>query len=73
MYFFGTFLIAWWNAYSSNTLIKCLDLLLDEKDLQRKDNPPNGSSKLGSVAFYAMGKKGLLMLDLLFGSLLMGM
>jgi hypothetical protein len=75
LYFFGTIGIAWWNALSSTTLIKCLEILLEEKVDQprRIRNPPSGSSRLGSVAFYALGAKGLLLLDILTGTLLMGM
>jgi len=63
----GLIAIASWNLYSIKRLLDCLVLL------PNKDPPaPQGTSTLGRVAWYSLGHKGLVALDIMMVMLLAG-
>jgi len=69
LHFFGLLGIAGWNIYSTDRLLRSHVLLPNNSS---RPPPPEGTSELGKVAFYAMGKRGLVMLDIALTFLLSG-
>jgi len=71
LHIFGLMAIACWNLYSVQRLLDCLDLLPSSL-CQNKHHPPEGTSTLGRVAWYSLGRKGLVALDIMMVMLLAG-
>mmetsp|Transcript_26640 Transcript_26640/g.37537 ORF Transcript_26640/g.37537 Transcript_26640/m.37537 type:complete len:448 (-) Transcript_26640:167-1510(-) len=65
--------IACWNLYSIKLLLNCLDLLPHPNlSKEKRDQPPDGTSTLGKVAFQALGRAGLHTVDITMLLLLLG-
>lgn len=88
LYVSGLVGIALWNALASKTLCDCLDILLkldkekkhhhhhgrvaNKNRITPQLSPPSGTSRFSSVAFYALGTNGILIMDALTVLLLLG-
>mmetsp|Transcript_34650 Transcript_34650/g.49189 ORF Transcript_34650/g.49189 Transcript_34650/m.49189 type:complete len:147 (-) Transcript_34650:159-599(-) len=70
---FGLLCIAGWNLFSVQRLVDCLNYL-DQQNQNNTSNikAPEGASTFGKVAWYALGNKGLLALDIMMLLLLCG-
>ena len=67
LFVLGLIAIAVWNIYAVQRLCDCLELL---PKVQHR--PPGGTSTLGKVAWYALGKNGVHALDVVMVMLLSG-
>lgn len=68
LHIFGMMAIAGWNLYSVQRLLDCLQLLPPNK----QPAAPQGTSTLGRVAWYSLGRSGLVSLDIMMFMLLAG-
>ncbi len=69
LYVAGVALIALWNVYAVERLCRCWEL---SAKITRATPPPNGTTQLGTVTWYAFGKRGLWVLEMLLLVFFMG-